>query len=84
MAVDNGAQREALMERENALHDRLAEITRRITNARATLQRYEEQLQDTIVELTEVRQKLDELDKLLEGMWHGRLYSDDNRSRPSG
>ena len=84
MAVNYEGQRAALIEREHALHDRLAEITRRITNARATLQIYEEQLQDTLAELTQVREKLDELNKRLEGMWHGPLYSDDERSRPNG
>lgn len=84
MAVNYEGQRESLIEREHALHDRLAEITRRITNAKATLQIYEEQLQDTLAELNQVRQKLDELNKRLEGMWHGPLYGEDDANRPGG
>jgi uncharacterized coiled-coil DUF342 family protein len=84
MAINYDGQRDALLEREHELHDRLAEITRRITNARATLQIYEEQLQATLSELTEVRQKIDDVNKMLEGMWHGPLYGGDKRNRPQG
>jgi flagellar hook-associated protein FlgK len=71
MANSYARRRETLLEEEHQLHDRLAEITRRLTNARATMQFYEDQLQATLAELNRISGQLAELNQSTESAWRG-------------
>ena len=81
MATDYLAKREELAAHKNTLHDRLAEITQRLSNTRATLQIYEEALQKTVTELTRVREQLEDLDRKIESTWNRPGYNNGGESR---
>jgi chromosome segregation ATPase len=75
MGSESDNRRKELEALEHTLHDRLAEITRRLSSARATLQIYEDALQKTLGELTQVHAEIDELNKQLEANWNRTGYS---------
>jgi chromosome segregation ATPase len=75
-------RRKELETLEHTLHDRLAEITRRLTSVRATLQIYEDALQKTLGELTQVRAEIEELDKQLEANWNRTGYIKESKQGP--
>lgn len=75
-------RRQELEVLEHTLHDRLAEITRRLSNARTTLQLYEDALQKTLGELTQVHTEIDELDKQLEASWNRTGYGNSSQNSP--
>ncbi len=81
MAIDYRALRDELATKENILHDRLAEITQRLSNARATIQIYEEALQKTVTELTKVREELEDVDRKIESTWNRPAFSNGEGSR---
>lgn len=73
--IDSPARRrDRLQEEEHALHDRLVEITRRLSNARATLQFYEDQLQATLAELSRTSAQLAEINQSVEAAWKVTEY----------
>ena len=72
--VENPLQKRLkLEEKEKKLHEKLAEDTRRLQNARAHVKLCEEVMEQTIKELTDVRQQRNELTELLEGVWNGPI-----------
>lgn len=64
------SQRKMLAEREDKLHDRLAEITGRLMEAKAVAQMCEIDMRDTLIELNQVRIQLESLNRKLESYWH--------------
>jgi len=68
-------RRKALLEEEHLLHDRLAEITRRLTSVKATMQFYEDQLQATLAELSRISVQLAELNQQVDSVWQTPGYS---------
>ena len=70
--MENPLQKRLLLEqREKRLHEQLAEDTRQLQIARATLKRCEASLEKTLKELHDVRQEYDELTRMIEGLWNG-------------
>ena len=75
MINNQAGRREYLLEEEHLLHDRLAEITRRLTNARATMQFYEDQLQGTLAELSRISTQLADLNQKVASVWQAPGFS---------
>ena len=65
------AKRIELEKQERMLHERLAEDTRRLQQARTQLKMCEEALEHTLAELHEIKKQKKEITGLLESMWNG-------------
>ena len=64
-------KKDALVKKEEALHEKLADYTQALQTARARVRFYEGALEKTLTELHEVRQERKYLSDLIEGMWNG-------------
>lgn len=72
-------RRVELEKREQMLHERLANDTRRLQAARAHLKMCEDALEQTLEELHQVKQEKKAITGLLESMWNGPTAEDSLR-----